>query len=247
MNEILMNQMAADYCCTPEEVLDHRNHFTRHEFLEGRRRFEESSECFLKIAVINGKILFTGNPGMMAWCRSSYSETGSEWFFEADNMRKLNDRLHDDGYRIAMIHPFYISERISDVDTADYEIRWYEREDIEQFRGDRRFDKAYSFDEGAPDVLGVSAVRDDQILGMAGVSMDSPTMWQIGINIEPDSRRSGIGTMLVSLLKNEVLRRGALPYYGTAFSHIGSQRVALGSGFLPAWAELVTSKINLSV
>ena len=29
--------------------------------------------------------------------------------------------------------------------------------------------------------------------------------------------------------------------------HIASQRVALGAGFVPAWAELVTSKINESV
>ena len=38
--------------------------------------------------------------------------------------------------------------------------------------------------------MSVSAVRDDQISEWSGVSMDSPTMWQIGINIEPDSRRS---------------------------------------------------------
>jgi hypothetical protein len=69
-------------------------------------------------------------------------------------------------------------------------------------------------------------------------------MWQIGININPESRERGIGKMLVTLLKNEVLKRGILPYYGTSLSHIASQKVALGSGFLPAWAELVTCRIS---
>ena len=244
MNEILCRQIVADYCCCPEDVLDHQNHFTHHQFLEGRRRFQEGSECFLKICVINGKVLFTGDPGIIAWCRSEYARAGAEWFFEAKNLRKLNDRLHQDGYRIEMVHPFYIADRITEVDTADYDIRWYEREAIEQFRGDDRFNEAFAFDKDAPDVLGVSAGRGDTILGMAGASSDSPAMWQIGINIDPARRAAGIGTMLVTLLKNEVLRRGFLPYYGTSMSHIASQRVASGAGFLPAWAELVTSKAS---
>ena len=55
-------------------------------------------------------------------------------------------------------------------------------------------------------------------------------------------RGSGVGSMLVTLLKNEVLEQGRLPYYGTALSHVLSQRVALRAGFLPAWAELTTRK-----
>lgn len=244
MNDILCRQIALDYCCPPEDVLDHRNHFSHHQFLEGRRRFQEDNECFLKIAVINGKVLFTGNENIISWCRDQFAGTGSEWFFEAKNLIRINDRLLQDGYRIAMVHPFYIAEQITEVDIRDCHIRWYERDDIEQFRGDERFEEAFTFDKNAPDVLGVAAVRDGQIHGMAGASSDSPAMWQIGINVNPESRDAGIGTMLVSLLKNEILRRRILPYYGTSMSHIASQRVALGSGFSPAWVELVTTKVQ---
>ena len=118
------------------------------------------------------------------------------------------------------------------------------KEAIEAFRGDDRYSEAFAFEPDAPDVLGVAAFREGQMLGVAGASSDSPTMWQIGINVNPESREAGIGTLLVTLLKNEILRRGFLPYYGTSMSHIASQRVALGSGFLPAWAELVTAKIG---
>ncbi len=241
MNDILCRQIALDYCCAPEEVMDSDNHFTGHKFLEGRRRYEERGRCFLKIAGINGKLLFCGDPQILEWCRSEYRETGSEWFFEAKNMRRINDRLHRDGYQIEMIHPFYITDRITEADTGEYDILWYEGADIEQFRGDARFNKAYTFDTGAPDMLGVGAARDGQILGMAGASCDSPAMWQIGINVNPDSRKRGIGTLLVTLLKNELIKKGILPFYGTSVSHIGSQKVALGSGFMPAWIELSTS------
>ena len=242
MNDILCGQMARDYCCYQDEVLDKNNHFTEYRPIEFRRRYHEKEECFLKIAVVNGKVLFTGQKEIIEWCREKYSGTGSEWFFEAKNMHKLNERLHSDGYQIGMVHPFYIAENVSEVDTSGYEIRWYRDADIEQFRGDSRFCEAYTFCETAPDIIGVAAVKDGRILGMAGASMDSPVMWQIGINVDPDARTKGIGKMLVTLLKNEILEQDRLPYYGTSMSHIASQKVALGSGFIPAWVELVTDK-----
>ena len=54
----------------------------------------------------------------------------------------------------------------------------------------------------------------------------------------PEAEGLGIGSMLVAVLKNEILKRGKLPFYGTSMSHIASQRVALGAGFVPMWAEL---------
>ena len=243
MNDILCGQLERDYCCGHDEILDTKNHFTEYRPLEFRRRYHEKEECFLKIAVVNGKVLFTGQKEIIDWCRENYADTGSEWFFEAKNMHKLNERLHQDGFQIGMVHPFFIAEEKSEADTSGYEIRWYRDSEIEQFRGDSSFNEAYTFCETAPDIIGVAAVKDDKILGMAGASMDSPVMWQIGINVDPDTRAKGIGKMLVTLLKNEILERERLPYYGTSMSHIASQRVALGAGFVPAWAELVTDRI----
>ena len=38
-----------------------------------------------------------------------------------------------------------------------------------------------------PDVLGIAAVKDGNIIGMAGTGADSPYMYQIGINVLPES------------------------------------------------------------
>ena len=244
MNEILCRQLALDYCCTPEEVCDRAHHFTEHRFLDGRRRFQEGRACFLKIAVVNGKLLFTGQREIVDWCRESYASACAPWLFEAKNLRALNDRLYACGRQIEMVHPFFIAERPSETDTEGYEIRWFRDGEIERFRGDARFDEAFAFCADAPDLLGVAALREGEILGMAGASGDSPTMWQIGINVIPGEEGAGIGTMLVTLLKNEILRRGILPFYGTSLSHLASQRLALAAGFVPAWAELATSEIK---
>lgn len=244
MNGILCRQLALDYCVSPEEVEDRENHFSVYRFLDGRRRFEEKGKCFLRIGVVNGKLLFTGDEEMISWCGEHFQNEGAEWFIEAKNLRAVDERLNASGYRIGKVYPFFISETETRIDTGDLDIRWYRGEEIERFRGDSRFDKAYSFCETAPDVIGVSAVggTGETILGMAGASADSPTMWQIGINVEPEARGTGVAHTLVTLLKNEILKEGALPYYGTAFSHLASQRVALRSGFTPAWVELETER-----
>ena len=57
MNDILCKQLALDYCCREEDVKDKEHHFTEFSFLEGRRRFREEKDCFLKITIVNGKIL----------------------------------------------------------------------------------------------------------------------------------------------------------------------------------------------
>ena len=43
---------------------------------------------------------------------------------------------------------------------------------------------------------------------------------------------------LTALLKDELLRRDLVPFYGTAESHLASQNVALGAGFRPGFAYL---------
>lgn len=246
MNEILRKQLSLDYCCTESNVEDAENHFTVYVPQEGRRRFREDRECFLKVAVVNGKLLFSGSQEITTRCRELYRDTGGEWFCEAAELRKLDDLLREYGFRIKFAHPFFIADKPSEHPPAadGFDIKWYEQSDIEQFRGVDGMDEAFAFYEDAPDVLGIGAVIGDKIVGMAGASCDSPAMWQIGINVDPTARKKHIGTILVSLLKDEILRRGRLPFYGTAMSHIASQRVALGAGFLPAWAEISTTRLS---
>ena len=244
MNEILCRQLALDYCCTPGEILAPGNVFTEYRPLEGRRRYQEQQECFLKIAAVNGKLLFTGRADAVALCRERFADCGAEWFFEADGLRRLDALLRPEGRQVAMVHPFFIAEAPTEEKPGAYELRRYRGAEIEAFRGDARFREAFGFCPEAPDVIGVAALRNGEIVGMAGASADSPTMWQIGINVEPAQRGKGVAELLVTLLKNEILKQGVLPFYGTAMSHIASQRVALAAGFLPAWAELSTERIG---
>lgn len=244
MHPLLIRQMAADFCVPEAAVLDNHHHFTVFTPHPDRRQYMEITPCILKIAVVNGKLLFTGQADVIARCRELYANANAPWFMEARNLAALNRELAAFGAQIRHARPFFTADQALPVDTKDFTILRYTPETIGQFKGDDRFDDAYGFCEDAPDVLGMAAVKDGEILGMAGASADSPHMWQIGINVLPEARGQGIASMLVSLIAGDILAAGRLPYYGTSISHLESQRVALRSGFLPSWFELVAAPVS---
>lgn len=242
MNSILKKQLAIDFCCTVEMVESKENIFTEYQALPGRRIFKES-ECFLKIAIVSGKIMASGKPEIIRWVQDRYQSKSGAWFMDIDNLRELDDKMEEFGCRLGQAHPFYIATDKSEVDTKKYMIRRFVGKEIEQFRGDERFDEAFLFEDFPKDEIGIAAYSNGEIVGMAGATGDSPSMWQIGINVLPEAEGKGIGTMLVALLKNDILDMGKLPFYGTSMSHIASQMVALRSGFYPAWAEAYCEKM----
>ncbi|WP_200962990.1 GNAT family N-acetyltransferase [Rothia mucilaginosa] len=133
-------------------------------------------------------------------------------------------------------------------------------EQIERFRGDKRYSNALGFSVTRPDVLvlaaypveedaadvpaaGESAALADPI-AMVGLSDDSPIMRQIGIDVLPAWRGAGIASALVRDAARLTLAEGYLPFYGTSPSHILSQRVAMNAGLVPTWWEYVSTSMN---
>lgn len=122
-------------------------------------------------------------------------------------------------------------------------------EQIESFRGDKRYSNALGFSERRPDVLVLAAYAADGEpadgpVAMVGLSDDSPIMRQIGIDVLPAWRGAGIASALVRDATRLTLAEGYLPFYGTSPSHILSQRVAMNAGLVPTWWEYVSTSLN---
>lgn len=239
---ILYEQLSKDYNCCIDEIYSSDNVFTERKNIDGRRVYS-NDDCILKICSVHGKLIFSCSDfQLLNWLKDTYSETSADWFANYPNLRLLDKKLLEFGHRIEDLHHFYLPIGKSDINSI-CNVKWYNQEKILQFKGDNRFKYALGFWETAPDVIAVVGYQGDTILGMAGASADSSTMWQIGIDVTPQGKHLGMGTYLVSILKNEILNRGVVPFYGTGEFHMLSQRVAIQSGFIPTWAELYTSKI----
>ena len=137
-------------------------------------------------------------------------------------------------------------------------------EQIERFRGDKRYSNALGFSVTRPDVLVLAAYPVDEDapeasdaavagestpvhadpIAMVGLSDDSPIMRQIGIDVLPAWRGAGIASVLVRDAARLTLAEGYLPFYGTSPSHMLSQRVAMNAGLVPTWWEYVSTSLN---
>lgn len=157
------------------------------------------------------------------------------------------------------------SARAIEVDPEDTEARvtrlrvdLLSEEQVESFRGDKRYSNALGFSTTRPDVLVLAAYTVDGAgdtegagipanadpVAMVGMSDDSPIMRQIGIDVLPAFRGAGIASALVRDAARLTLAEGYLPFYGTSPSHMLSQRVALNAGLVPTWWEYVSTSMN---
>lgn len=242
---IAKKQFALDYNCRLSDFEKEGNTITENKLLEGRRIYE-SDGCFLKIICIGGKAIICGDEKLKPWLEEKLLKRDACWLFDFNKLRMIDNKLREFGHEIATTPHYYLPNpgTTSEVVPNFPSIKWFEQHDILQFKNDDRFDEAFVFDDNYPDVLGVAALDGDKIMGMAGASADSETMYQIGINVLPEYRGRGLGSNLVTLLKQELLKRGKVPFYGTAESHINSKNIAINAGFFPAWAELYSKTVD---
>lgn len=163
--------------------------------------------------------------------------------FETPNMHVLNDELQKRNMRICHMAEYFLPDmKVLQATTCDYELKLLFPEDFTELYLDQ-WSNALCEKRKHLDVLGVGAYDGDKLVGLAGCSADCDTMWQIGVDVDPEYRRQGIASALTSRLAMEILERGKVPFYCAAWSNIKSVRNAITSGFRPAWIEM-TAKSN---
>lgn len=236
---------------------------------EGARNYAERNSFFRAIICL-GQLFICCDERIYDWVVEQYGDCKPEWFCNYRRLRKLDEKLREYGHEIYDTHIYFLPEAGSESETAHdmTKLTWYSREEILRFKEDNRFNQALTFWEKNPDMLAVAAMRPEwqgtsigtpnkervsnkpskdfdqsHMCAMAGASRDGEYLWQIGINVDTDYTGQGLGHRLVRVLKEEVLRREKVPFYGTSESHTLSQTVGLKAGFAPAWTEVYVREI----
>ncbi|WP_312578683.1 GNAT family N-acetyltransferase [Clostridium sp.] len=240
---IAKKQLALDYNCQPLDFEKKGNTITENKLLNGRRIYGDD-RFFLKIISIGGRAIIYADEKITPWLKDNILKQNASWLFDYDRLRAIDNKLREFGHEIDEMSHFYLPDTVTCDVRPITAVKWFEKQEILQFRGDSRFEQAFVFNDNYSDVLGVAAFDGDTIMGMAGISEDSKTLYQIGIDVLPEYRGKGIGTNLVALLKQEMLKRRKIPFYGTSVSHIISKNIAINAGFFPAWAEVYSRKLD---
>ena len=229
MLQVVQAQLAIDLNCTVADLNGETDSFvfTLAKDNPGRRPFARSEQHF-DMLTMGRSIVVSTTPELMPLVKA-----------------QIEGKSRDEAFSLPFVygHSLYYLPEGESLQRSP-EIAGYTYELIEQAEMDKAylhqgFHNAvqYDFKHPRPDVLALIARKNGLVVGMAGASADCATMWQIGIDVLPQHRNLGLAAYLVNRLTLEVLRRGFVPYYGTASSNLASQHVAHSAGYVPAWVN----------
>lgn len=244
MLEIAMKQSAEDIGCEAVDFLKEDNVVVRFRLGKNARKYYwEPITCDL---VSYGNNVVAAVSDEVSALVSEYINRYTFYHcFETPNMNWLNERLAEKGHKICFMAEYYLFDvekalRLSCV----YEMRLLRAEDFADLYLP---EWSNAIDKGKKelDVLGVGAYDGDRLIGLAGCSSDCDDMWQIGVDVLPEFRRKGIASALTNTLAREIINRGKVPFYCSAWSNIRSLRNAIKSGFVPTWVEMTAKPIKI--
>ena len=238
ISQKLRELLSLEYNCNPDDFLKSKNVLTISKLHEGRRVYS-TEKYFFHMMTMGGNAVLTADDCMQDFLGAYIDGKPGHYLFEIPNLLPIEHELHKYGYTLTQTHHMFLS--CKKVDTArSYSVKWFYDDEIRRFYGDERFPNAIcsEYKPERPDRIVVCAYDGNEIMGMAGCSEDAPHWQQIGIDVMPGYRSKGVGTYLVTLLKNKILERGDIPFYGTSVSNYHSWNIALNCGFKPTWLEI---------
>ena len=234
---VALKQSAFDCNCSPEDFLSPHNKIVL-------SKANENARAYLPLPFEFDLVSYGSN--IVAQVSERMRET-AEWYiekydrihcFETPNIIALNDRLSEFGYSVCFMAEYFLPELgLLKPLPCDYETKLLYPADFGTYYR-AEWSNALCEKRKNLDVLAVGAFDGDKLIGLAGCSADCEDMYQIGIDVLPEYRKSGIASSLVSQLATEIIKLGKVPFYCAAWSNIGSVRTAIKAGFKPAWVEL---------
>ena len=238
----LLEQLSHEYSCTPEDFTKSENVLTLSKYSEKARAYS-NEKPFFHMVTTGGNAVITAEECLHPFLKEFMKKTG-HFLFELPNLLPLEKELNRFGHTLTQsYHMFLPSHDVKPL--LDLPVKWFFEEEIHGFYGDERFPNAIceEYKPRRPDRIAVCAYDGDKIMGMAGCSEDAKGWMQIGIDVMPEYRSKGVGTYLVTLLKNKILEQGDIPFYGTSLSGYHSWNIAINCGFKPAWVEIGCNKL----
>lgn len=242
--ERLYNQLSLEYNCPSTAFTLDENVITVSKLIDGRRMYSDEKYFFYMVTTGNNAVI-TADECLHPFLHEYVKGKKGHWLFEYPNLLSLESELNRFGYTMTPTYHMFLSDKKVEV-KKNYPVRWFYDSQIHRFYGDERFPNAIcpEYKPERPDKIAVVAYDGDIIMGMAGCSEDAPHWQQIGIDVCEQYRSQGVGTYLVTLLKNRISENGDIPFYGTSLSNYHSWNIAINSGFRPAFVEIGARRVS---
>lgn len=242
--KIAMAQSANDLCADASDFEKEENIIVLSMQSDNARKYLKLP-FFCQLVSYGNNVVASVSPEFREIAEIYINKYPIEHLFETPNLHVLNDALMEKGQKICFMAEYFLPDmnRLQEL-SCPYELRVLEPADFEGLYCDT-WSNALCDKRRQLDRLAVGAYDNGALIGLAGCSADCDTMWQIGIDVLPGYRRQGVASALTSRLALEVLNRGKVPFYCSAWCNVKSVRNAIKCGFQPAWVEVTVRSNDL--
>lgn len=240
IRRIVMEQSAVDMNCKVDDFANPGSTVVISKLNEGAKKCYKK-KLFCGFAYYGDGLVASVDEKIKPFIESFISRHSEYRCFDTPQLIVLNKEFEKYHKSVCFIAEFFLPDLEKQVlINGNINVKILEENDISSLYKDNRFHMALGYDNESDkkDVLAVVGYIDGKIVGVAGASNDSDTMWQIGIDVLPEYRRMGVAVTLTKILTDEIIKRGKVPYYCTAWSNIASKCNAIKCGYKTAWVEM---------
>lgn len=237
---IAIEQSATDFNCSASDFMNSGSTVVISKLNDGAKKCYKKP-MFCSFAYYGNGLVASVDEQINDYVTKFIDKHSEYRCFDTPQLIVLNKELEKYGKCVCHIAEFFLPDVEKQVViNSGVDVKIFMEKDIPILYKDDRFHMAlgYGSDINKQDVLAVVGYVDGKIAGVAGASNDCETMWQIGIEVLPEYRKSGVASTLTKVLTDEIIKRGKVPFYCTAWSNIPSKNNAIKCGYKTAWVEM---------
>lgn len=196
----------------------------------------KSDKKFFEMLTFGNNAAIRADEKIYEWCKDKLQNEEAKNIMDGDILFQIEKKLREFEYALAgeNVRYLYLNPNTEIVKPEGFLYKWFEKEDMPKIYENKGFDNALNYKR---DVLAYGAYKNGKLVALAGADDYMNDIWQIGIDVLPDYRKSGLATYLVKALAEEIENREKITYYTTWSGNIPSTKVALNAGFYPIWVS----------
>jgi RimJ/RimL family protein N-acetyltransferase len=246
IKRIAMEQSAIDLNCDIEDFMGQKNKVVLSKINAGCKKYYKQPH-FCQFACYGNALVASVDEQVEEFMTSFVDKHLGFRCFDMPQLNLLNAEFNKYNKCIGMIAEYFLPDITYNRNgNPDFDLKILIDDEITSLYDDDRFHMAlgYNCESERRDMIAVVGYKNGEIIGVAGASNDSSTMWQVGIDVIPAFRGKGVASVLTKVITDEILKQDIVPFYGTAWSNIASKNTAINSGYKSAWVELAAIDIK---
>lgn len=208
--------------------------------------FYESKDTFFEIITFGTNAVIRADASILDWCSEKFKSVLARDIMDGDNLYDIGTKLRSLGKKLGGEHIGYLHlfPEKTVQKPEGFVFRSYIRDEINEIfdKHHEIFDNAFSPDKDR-NILAIAAYDKNEIVALAGCDDYLGSLWQIGIDTASSHRNRGLGAYLVKEITHEIERHKKVAYYNTWSPNIASTKLALSTGFYPAWVSYPSEEV----